>query len=72
MTVGERRPRRTAIGQAMSTEAALRLLELARGQFGADKVRLAVLITPVAVEHVVDNARDASETIRRLERKQSR
>ena len=58
--------RSTAIGQAMSTDAALELLKLARQRYGHDKVRLAVLVSPVAVEHVVDNAKDAAESIRRL------
>ncbi len=58
--------RSTWIGQAMSTEAALALLDLARKRYGHDKARLAVLVRPVAVEKVVDNARDAAESIRRL------
>ena len=58
--------RATYIGRAMSEKSALELLRAARERFGYDKARLAVLIRPVAVEHVVDNATDAAETIRRL------
>lgn len=62
----KRKIRTTWIGNPMSTVAALELLGLARKRYGHDKVRLAVLVCPVAVEKVVDNSRDAAESIRRL------
>jgi hypothetical protein len=50
----------------MSVDTAVELLHLARKRYGFDKARLAVLVCPVAVEKVVDNARDARESMRRL------
>lgn len=50
----------------MSVDTAVDLLHLARGRYGFDKARLAVLICPAAVEKVVDNHTDALESIRRL------
>lgn len=35
-------------------------------QYGAKNARLAILVRVVAIEKVVDNARDAHESIRRL------
>lgn len=61
-----RKIRTTWIGNSMSTESALELLDLARRRYGYAKARLAVLVRPVAVEKVVDNAKDAAESIRRL------
>lgn len=61
-----RRIRSTWKGQAMSTETATTLLGLARKQYGAENARLAILVRVVAIEKVVDNARDAHDSIRRL------
>lgn len=61
-----RRIRSTWKGQAMSMEIATTLLGLARMQYGAKNARLAILVRVVAIEKVVDNARDAHESIRRL------
>ena len=50
----------------------MELLHLARARYGFDKGRLAILVCPVAVEKVVDNVKDAKESIRRLRAAEAR
>ena len=61
--------RKTWTGFPIPIPDALELLSLAQERYGYDKARLAVLVCPVAVERVVDNAADATESLRRLRRR---
>jgi len=55
--------------EPLSEQTERELIERLSAEFGADKVRRAVLVCPVAVEKVIDNEKDARQTIRNLERR---
>lgn len=52
--------------EPMKEDTAILLAHRLARRYGRDKVRFAVLCVPGAIEKVIDNERDAQETLRNL------